>query len=184
MQNTNIDFNKRKFKKFGGEIIENIIEYLKPLINKGDDMRIIVGCDSQQRRSYTMYALVIVLYDQGLHNGAHVVFMRIREKKEKFIINRLMNESLYSLDLAEYLDGELQGYYKMPKFEKCKYSGNIPTKKIEVHVDVNPNEGKNKQNKSNMVYNSIMGMVSSYGFMVKSKPMAYSATYAADLLCK
>lgn len=184
MQNTNIDFTKRKFKKFGGEVIDDIIEYLKPFINKGDDMRIIVGCDSQQKRSYTMYALAIVLYDQSLHNGAHVVFMRIRDKKEKSLINRLMNESLYSLDLAEYLDNNLEGFYIKPNFEKCKYNGLIPSKKIEIHVDVNPDEGKNKQNKSNVVYSSIMGMISSYGFMVKCKPDAYCASCAADLLCK
>ncbi|MFA5586065.1 MAG: ribonuclease H-like YkuK family protein [Saccharofermentanales bacterium] len=184
MQNTNIDFTKRKFKKFGGEIIENIVEYLKPLVNKGDDMRIIVGCDSQQKRSYTLYALVIVLYDQGLHNGAHIVFMRIKDKKEKSLVNRLMNESLYSLDLAEYLNNELNDFYNMPKFGKCKYNDTTPSKKIEIHVDVNPQEGNNKQNKSNVVYNSIMGMVSSYGFMVKCKPDAFGASCAADLLCK
>ena len=183
MEYSKLDFTKKKFKKFDGEIIEDIIAYTKNYIKQGEDMRIIVGCDSQQKRGFTLYALTIVFYDQEMHNGAHVVFMRIREKKERELMRRLMNESLYSLDLSEWLDNELKNDYKMPKFGKCKYSGNYPTKRIEVHVDINPYEGINKQNRSNMAYHTILGMISGMGFMVKSKPDAFSASCAADLLC-
>jgi len=183
MEYSKLDFTKKKFKKFGGEVIEDVTEYLKDYVKRGEDMRVIVGCDSQQKRRFTLYALTIVLYDEGLHNGAHVLFMRIREKKERDLVKRLMNESLYALDLAEWLDNQIKDYYDMPKFGKCKYSGNFPTKRVEVHVDVNPEEGINKHNRSNMVHNSIMGMISGCGFLVKSKPDSYSASCAADLLC-
>lgn len=183
MEYTKLDFTKKKFKKFGGENIENIIDYLKDYVKRGDDMRVIVGCDSQQKRRFTLYALTIVLYDQERHNGAHVLFMRIREKKERDLTKRLMNESLYALDLSEWLDKELKDYYEIPKFGKCKYSGNYPTKRIEIHVDINPNEGTDKHNRSHIMYNSILGMISGMGFMVKSKPDAFSASCAADLLC-
>jgi predicted RNase H-related nuclease YkuK (DUF458 family) len=183
MEYTKLDFTKKKFKKFGGEVIENVTDYLKNYVNTGEDMRIIVGCDSQQKRRFTLYALTIVLYDQELHKGAHVIFMRIREKKERDLMRRLMNESLYALDLSEWLDNELKDDYKIPKFGKCKYSGNYPTKRIEVHVDINQDEGLNKQNRSNMAYHSILGMISGMGFMVKGKPDAFSASCAADLLC-
>lgn len=183
MEYSKLDFTKKKFKKFGGEVIEDITQYISEYVKRGEDIRVIVGCDSQQKRRFTLYALTIVLYDYGLHNGAHVLFMRIREKKEKDLVKRLMNESLFVLDLAEWLEVELNGHYNMPKFERCKYSGNYPTKKIEVHVDVNPDEGLNKQNRSNIVYNTILGMISGMGFMVKGKPDAFSASYAADILC-
>ena len=60
MEYTKLDFTKKKFKKFGGESIENIVDYLKDYVKKGDDMRVIVGCDSQQKRRFTLYALKIV----------------------------------------------------------------------------------------------------------------------------
>ena len=179
-----LDFEVTKFKKFGGENITDIVSYVKDYVKTGDDMRIFVGCDSQQKRKHTLYALTIVLHDASLHNGAHVLFMRIRSHKERDIFTRMMNESIYSLDLSLWLDEELDGHYTMPDFGKCDYDGSIPTKKIEIHVDINPVEGLNKQNKSNVAYKAVMGMISGSGFNVKCKPNAPAASYAADLLVR
>lgn len=184
MKNELIDYNTIKFKKFGGEVINDIAQYVKNYIKRSDNMRIIVGCDSQQKRRITLYAITIVLYDTCIHKGAHVLFLRQKVKKNRDLFSRLMNECLYSLNLAEWLDDKLKHSYTPPKFEVNTYDGNQPTKKIEVHVDVNPYIGRNKQNKSNIVYNSVMGMVSGMGYKVVSKPNAYAASCAADLLVK
>lgn len=182
---TNIDFERKKFKKYNGDIIEDIVGYIKEQVEEGEDVRVVVGCDSQQRRSYTLYALTIILYDEIRHHGAHVVFMKIRTKKERDIFTRLMNESLYSLDLANWLDSKLtDGIYKKPKFKSNEYDGSFPTRKVEIHVDVNPEYGRDKRNKSHVVYSSVMGMLCGSGYSVRSKPDSFAASSAADSLLR
>ena len=65
-----------KFKKFGGEQIPNVIEYLKELILNQPTLTITVGCDSIQRRRNTTYAVTIMIYNNDIRNGAHVIFFR------------------------------------------------------------------------------------------------------------
>lgn len=184
MNYTNIDFDRKKFRKFDGEFIENIVEYVSDYVKKGADIRIIIGCDSIQKKSYTMYALTIMFYDEMLHKGAHVVYMKIRTKKERDIFSRIMNESLYSLDLSNWLDEKLEGVYVKPNFTKNEYDDSIPTKKLEIHVDVNPEYGKNNRNKSHAAYSSVMGLLCGCGYSVKCKPVSFAATYAADSILK
>lgn len=180
-----IDFDKTRFKKFGGEVIEDVVEYIEDYIKRSNGkVKVIVGCDSQQKRRITLYAVTIVLYDYKLHKGAHVLFLRLKQKKTKDLFTRLMNECVYSLHVAQWLEDKLGYYYEMPEFEKDNYDGIIPTKRVEIHLDVNPHEGRNKQNKSNSVYKSVMGMCTSSGFYTKSKNEAYAASCAADLLVR
>ena len=100
-------------------------------------------------------------------------------KKEKDIFTRLMNESLYSLSLADWLDGKLITF-KKPRFKNNEYDNSFPTKKIEIHVDVNPEFGINKKNKSHIVYSSVMGMLCGSGYAVHAKPSGIAASCAAD----
>lgn len=179
-----IDFNKKKFRKFNGEVIEDIIPYIEAKVKNGEDMRIMVGCDSKQKKRITLYSLVIVLHDNMRKNGAHVVYMRMRTPKEKDLFTRMYNEALYSLELSLWLDDNIKNFYRMPKFEKNKYDDNYPTKRVEVHVDVNPDEGDNKQNKSNIAYKTVMGLLCGSGFYTKAKPISAAASCAADFLVK
>jgi len=179
-----IDFEKQKFKKFNGSEIDNIVEYIKAYTDNGDDVRIMVGCDSKQKRRVTTYSIVIVLYDETRNKGAHVLYMRINTPKERDIFTRLMNEAVYSLKLSLWLDGYIKKFYITPQFELNEYDDSKPYRRVEIHVDVNPLEGLNKRNKSNVAYNSVMGMLCGSGFSVKSKPIAYAASTAADLLCQ
>jgi len=87
MKNELIDYDVVKFKKFGGEVIEDVTEYIKDYIKRSNNIRIIVGCDSQQKRRITLYAITIVLYDKEIHKGAHVLFLRQKTKKNKDLIS-------------------------------------------------------------------------------------------------
>lgn len=100
-----------RFKKFGGVQIPNIVEYLKDYINVEPNVTISVGCDSIQKRHKTTYCITIMLYDVGLHHGAHVVFFRTSVPKIKNTFERLRKESDYALELAEYLHTELSEFY-------------------------------------------------------------------------
>jgi len=100
-----------RFKKFSGEFIPDIIEYLKDSIEKDPMITITVGCDSIQTRRKTVYAITIMIYNGDIKNGAHVVFFR--ESKNKIIDNqeRLYNEAQYVHDVGTFLDNELSKFY-------------------------------------------------------------------------
>ena len=115
IQYTELNFQEKKFKKFGGEYINDITKYVNDYVKTGEDIKIIVGCDSHNRRHYTMYAIVIVLYDFALRNGAHVIYLRYKDKKERDIYTRLFKEGMLSLDTANYLEENLDPEYQ-PKF--------------------------------------------------------------------
>ena len=102
---------KSLFKKFGGDHIPDIIEYLKDYIESDPTVTITVGCDSIQKRKRTIYAITIMLYNTDIRKGAHVVFFRescpkIRENQE-----RLYKEAQWVHDVATYLDTELSSFY-------------------------------------------------------------------------
>ncbi len=103
---------KNRFKKFGGDYIPDIIDYIKDYIDKDPGVTISIGCDSIQKRRRTVYAITIMMYNGDLRHGAHVVFFRescpkIRENNE-----RLFREAQYLHDLGVYLDGELSQFYQ------------------------------------------------------------------------
>jgi uncharacterized protein len=179
--NCKIDYNTKKFKKFGGNIIDNIFDYIKNYLKQDKDIRISVGCDSRQHKKWTVYAIVIVFYNEKLRNGAHYVFIRHKIPREKTIFNRLYLEALYSLEFAELLDKELNDLYYY-KHTKNHYDGSHPYKNVEIHLDFNSEYGNGK-NKSNLNYHSLMGVLCSYGFKVIAKPNSYASTCAADLIC-
>ena len=58
-----------------------------------------VGCDSKQKRTTTTYSIVIVLYDEAVNKGAHVIYHRLNTAKERDIFTRLMNEAILFFSL-------------------------------------------------------------------------------------
>ena len=100
-----------KFKRFGGEHIEDIIEYLKLYIQERPNITIAVGCDSIQKRRTTIYAITIMLYDIDIKNGAHVLFYRKREPKIRDNNERLYGEAKHLYEVGTYLDKELSEFY-------------------------------------------------------------------------
>lgn len=98
---------KNKFKKFGGEYIPDIVEYIKEYIEKDPTVTISVGCDSIQKRKRTTYACTIMMYNTDIKNGAHVVFFRENYPKVRDNYERLHKEAQYVHDIATYLDSEL-----------------------------------------------------------------------------
>ena len=180
---------KLLFKKFGGEYISDIIEYVKNIVINNPNIVIAVGCDSQNLRRCTAYATTIVMHDHDKRNGAHVVFKREFVEKTRGEIDagiygmvdmRLYNEVSKVLDLCLLLQDNLKGIYVRPDIpftERSKYG------LVNAHLDLNPDPG-NGHNKSNRVYAAGKGTLESYGFITCCKPNAYAASSASDLLCK
>jgi len=115
---------RSRFKKFDGEFIPDIVEYLKEYIQKEPTITISVGCDSVQKKRKTLYAVTLMLYNQDVKNGAHVVYFRDNSPKIRDNFQRLSREVELALQIADFLEIELTTFYKrldLGEFERKKY---------------------------------------------------------------
>ena len=113
-----------KFKRFGGEYIPNVIEYLKHYLDNDPLTTITIGCDSIQKRRKTVYAITIMLYNGDMRNGAHVIFFREYCSKIRDTQLRLYKEAQYLYDIGSYIDKELSSFYTrkdLSDLERKKY---------------------------------------------------------------
>lgn len=195
------------FKKFGGEIIDDLGQYVRDYISAHDDVQIFVGCDSEQYKKYTKYAVTVCLYHTG--KGAHVIFKTENAKcpegkhmKIKHIGERLWSEVEMVKIVADYLDSALSGHVRRFTEDELILMDLEPiqNKLVEVHVDFNPNPStpikisrKKRQrssirkmtiNRSNELWSAAVGYLVGNGYRVKTKPDAWAASCAADLICK
>ncbi len=113
-----------RFKRFGGEYIPDIIEYIKNYLDKDPTCTITVGCDSIQKRRRTVFAITIMLYNTDIKRGAHVVFFRESCDKIRDNQARLFKEAQYLYDIGTYLDSELSKFWQrkdLTDIEKKRY---------------------------------------------------------------
>lgn len=119
---------RKRFKKFGGEFIPDIIEYLKDYIKKDPTVTISLGCDSIQRRRKTTYAITLMLYNTDVKNGAHVVFFRESQSKIRDNFERLHKEAQYVQEIGDFLHKELEPFYTrrdINELERKRYKFHI-----------------------------------------------------------
>lgn len=115
---------RKRFKKFGGDFIDDIVEYLLDYCKKYPGTTISVGCDSVQRRRKTTFAITLMLYDIDMKTGAHIVFFRENSTKIRDNFERLAKEADWVYQVGEYLDNELKSVYKrndLSKSERQRY---------------------------------------------------------------
>lgn len=152
----------RQFKTLvKGENVE-LISYVKNHLNKFPNTEILIGCDSQNRKHETIYAIVIGMYIP--QKGAHVLYSRFSEPRVRMEQNqvRLLNEVWYSVEVAEKIKSEL----------------GIIAKWID--IDLNPDP----KWKSNLALSNAVGLVVGMGYKVRHKGNSPVMTYAADHLVK
>ena len=150
------------FKKFTGEKLINVSDYVKKYIDEHKDnkIQIIIGTDSQNRGRNTVYSTVIVLCTPG--HGGHCIFRRWKTEKERVRQVRLLKEVEESINIANEL---VENGCPKPEY---------------IDIDINPNP----KFKSNEVYTTAKGWVESLGYQVRFKTLGAIATYAADWLVK
>ena len=148
------------FRKFNREKIESESEYVKEYVKEHPGIEIMIGTDSQNRGRYTVYSTIIALYTPG--HGAHCIYNRWKNERERVRQVRLMNEVCASLECAEKLVSE--------GAPKPKY----------IDIDINPNP----KFKSNEVYNSAKGMIEGMGYEVRYKTLGPLVTTMADYVVK
>lgn len=148
------------FRKFNGEKIPSVDAYIRSYMENNDGIEILIGTDSQNRGEYTVYSTVIAMYNPG--HGAHCIFRRWREPRERVRSIRLTNEVWASISCAEEL--------KQNGIENIKY----------IDIDINPSP----RFKSNEVFASAKGMVEGYGYEVRYKTFGPLVTTMADYVVK
>lgn len=148
------------FKKFTGEKLPNLSEYVKEYIQNNEGIQIIIGTDSQNKGRSTIYSTVVVLYNPG--HGGHCIFRRWKTEKERIRQTRLLKEVEESINIANEL------------------VANGCPKPTYIDIDINPNP----KFKSNDVYSAAKGWVEGSGYAVRFKTLAPLVTSMADWLVK
>lgn len=138
----------------------NVESYVKQYFEQNPSAQIMIGCDSQNKGSDTIYGLVLVLYIEG--KGGHVLYKKNRLERIRERWMRLWKEVELSVELANYLVE--QG------LPKARW----------IDIDLNPDP----RFKSNDVIRAAVGLVESMGYQARTKPFGYAATCCADRVCK
>ena len=210
---------KRKFKKFGGDYIGDLGEYVREYLKENPGERIYVGCDSEPKSRSATYAIVVAFYNPQMRKGVHYIVCKdnipkpimkgwnkmSREEKKKnmsgAIFNRIWAEVEMVVEIGEYLEKELVGYYKRMSVEEVVAAGYgaHQTKLVDIDVDINPDPGWKKHqkiliemgvepgippNRSNIVYSAAKSFLEGYGFRTRFKRKSVFASCAADFVSK
>lgn len=144
---------------YQGKKVE-LISYVRQYVAEHPDIEILIGCDSQNRKRESIYAVVIGLYTPG--KGAHVLYSRFATPRERENTVRLLNEVWHSIETAELLKNELG------------------IKATWIDIDLNPDP----KFRSNQALTSAVGIVTGMGYKVRHKGNSPIMTYAADHLVK
>jgi predicted RNase H-related nuclease YkuK (DUF458 family) len=138
----------------------DLVQYVGEWLETKPNAEILIGCDSQNFKDRTIYAIVVALYDTG--KGAHVLYKRWKTHKEWTRSTRLLNEVWYSVEVAEAM--------KAAGLPKVRW----------IDIDINPDP----RFKSNEVFRQAVGLVEGMGYKVRYKSLGPIATYCADHLVK
>jgi predicted RNase H-related nuclease YkuK (DUF458 family) len=148
-----------EYRILATETLVSLDTYLSHYLSENPDAQIIIGCDSKNRDSETVYGLVIVLYKEK--KGGHVLYAKQRMPRIRDRWSRLWKEVEFSVALANELQEK--------GFPKVKF----------IDLDLNPDP----RFKSNDVVRAAVGLVESMGYEARTKPYSLCASYAADKVC-
>ena len=122
---------------------------------------IYIGTDSYISKDKCIFATAICLHGADGQRGGNYFFRRVSFKREKFseLVQRIFKEVQESIELA------------------LTISENIPSAKIEIHLDVSPSD---KGHKTSKLADMLTGYAASSGFEYKIKPHAWASQSVAD----
>jgi predicted RNase H-related nuclease YkuK (DUF458 family) len=155
-------FNDFKSPTHGPLDFDQVLEKLLAYVGNepGLEYELIIGTDSMPHPQFSAeFVSAIVVHRKN--RGGIYFWSRRSETNLKDLRQRIFQEALYSLRLAEQL------------IERLKQK-NILDFNLTIHVDVGPN-GETKK-----MMQEIVGMIKGNGFAVKTKPDSYGASSVAD----
>jgi len=151
------------------EIIGKIKEFLEEM--PGDQYSLVIGTDSHEKTSTEKskngtrdinLVTAILIHRKGF--GGKYFWRRETVKNIHTLREKIYAETMTSLSFASIF---------VPLFKK-HLNGSAPNYDLEIHVDV----GEHGDTR-NMI-KEVVGMVTGNGFVAKTKPDAYAASYVAD----
>lgn len=150
------------FKRLTDREEVNLAEYLKKYIEQvgTDNVRLYIGCDSQNKSEWTNYATTVVVHIGT--TGCHVLYQkeRVRPRVNDFW-TRLWKEVERSVEVALYLQ-----------------DNGIEVDNIDLDLNDDPNM------RSNKLVSAAKGYVESLGIKANVKPELLPAIHAADHMIK
>jgi predicted RNase H-related nuclease YkuK (DUF458 family) len=94
-----------EYRILATETLVSLDTYLSHYLSENPDAQIIIGCDSKNRDSETVYGLVIVLYKEK--KGGHVLYAKQRMPRIRDRWSRLWREVELSVALANELQEKI-----------------------------------------------------------------------------
>lgn len=150
------------FRRLTDRSTVEIAEYLKEYIDQvgTDNVRLYIGCDSQNKSEWTSYATTVVLHIGT--TGCHILYQRerVRPRINDFW-TRLWKEVEHSVEVALYLQ-----------------ENGIEVDNIDLDLNDDPNM------RSNKLVAAAKGYVESLGIKARIKPELLPAIHAADHIVK
>lgn len=146
-----------KFRKITVEDSFDLAEYVKEYLeaNKLDDIKMYLGCDSQNKGTLTIYATTLVFHVKS--SGCHVIYKKEVVPIIKDMWSRLWKEAELSVETALYLR-----------------EAGIEINTIDLDYNIDP------MHNSNRLVKAAVGYIESLGFQARVKPELLPAAYAAD----
>ena len=148
------------FKRLIEEEEFELIGYVKQYLNQHhrEDVKIHVGCDSQNIGSLTHYATTVVFHIGN--SGCHFIYKKEKLPKIDDMWNKLWGETTRAVEVANHLKEH-----------------NITVDSVD--LDFNSDE----KQKSNKLVSASVGFVESMGLKANVKPAILPAISAADMMC-
>jgi predicted RNase H-related nuclease YkuK (DUF458 family) len=127
-------------------------------MNKGYDLKLCIGTDSQVKSRTIEFATVLVFLRRK--RGGFMFLNRSYTNQTMSLRERMITEVSKSIETAYELCDLLEKY-------------NI---ELEVHADINTDPSF----QSNVAFKEAMGYITSMGFVFKAKPNAFASSTCAD----
>lgn len=154
-----------------GEIrIEEVIECIKKFLEDEPNAQysLVIGADSQEKNSannsHTSLNLVTAILVHRKGFGGKYFWKRQEVSNIHSLRDKIYAETMSSLSFASFF---------VPLLKKS-LNGKCPHYNLEIHIDV----GEHGDTRD--MIKEVVGMVNGNGFVAKTKPDAYGASYVAD----
>jgi len=170
IKNNKKDIHLFQSKTHGLLNIDQVINQIKTFLEEDPNAQysLVIGTDSHEKsngkRGAKDISLVtaILIHRKGF--GGKYFWRRFNKNNIYSLRDKIYSETMSSLNFALVF---------VPLLRK-KLNGKIPKYNLEIHIDV----GEHGDTRD--MIKEVVGMVTGNGFVAKTKPEAYGASYVAD----
>ncbi len=148
---------------------EDVIKYIKSFLEEEPDAvySLVIGTDSHEKSGKSenkdiSLVTAVLVHRKGF--GGKYFWKRITESNIHSLREKIYAETMTSINFASTF---------VPLLKKT-LNGKMPDYNLEIHIDV----GEHGDTRD--MIKEVVGMVTGNGYVAKTKPEAYGASYVAD----